>query len=91
MANWTRKKVPITIARDDIEEREGVVRGQGSVKLEDCPFRQEIEDDTGRVRRVECADDSTVKPCEPGLEGCKLQQWVESVKAFIRGIDVNSL
>jgi hypothetical protein len=91
MANWTRKKIPIAIARDDVEEREGVVRGKGSVKLDDCPFRQEIEDETGKIVRVECADDATVKPCDPDLEECKLQQWMESVKAFIRGIDVNSL
>ena len=73
------------------KESEGRVHGKGSVKLDDCPFIQVVKDDQGKVRRVECADDSGVKPCEPGSEDCRLQQWMESVKAFIRQIDVAAL
>ena len=91
MGNWTVKKVPITAAKEDLQESEGRVQGQGSVRLDDCPFKQEVTDETGKVVRVECADDSGVKPCEPNMEECKLQQWMDSVKAFIRQIDINAL
>ncbi len=91
MGNWTVKKVPITAVNEDLEEREGRVQGEASVLLDDCPFKQEVTDETGKVVQVECADDSGVRRCEPDAEDCKLQQWMESVKAFIRQIDVNAL
>ncbi len=91
MGNWTVKKVPITAASEDVEEHEGRIEGQGSVMLDDCPFKQEVTDETGKVVQVECADDSGVRTCEPDAEDCKLQQWMDSVKAFIRQIDVNGL
>lgn len=91
MANWTVKKLPIAADMEDLQESEGRFKGQGSVMLDDCPFKREVEDDTGKVVRVECADDSGVKPCEPDTEECKLQQWMDSVKAFIRQIDINAL
>jgi hypothetical protein len=59
--------------------------------LDDCPFKQEVKDESGKVVQVECADDSEVKPCKPDAEDCKLQQWMDSVKSFIRQIDVNAL
>jgi hypothetical protein len=91
MGNWTVKKVPITAVSEDVEEHEGRIEGQGSVKLDDCPFKQEVTDSTGKVVQVECADDSGVRTCEPEAEDCKLQQWMDSVKSFIRQIDVNAL
>ena len=91
MGNWTVKKVPITAESEDLEEREGRIEGQGSVMLDDCPFKQEVTDEAGKVVRVECADDAGVKTCEPDGEDCKLQQWMDSVKAFIRQIDVSAL
>jgi hypothetical protein len=91
MGNWTAKKVPITADSEDLEESEGRVQGKGSVMLDDCPFKQEVTDERGEVIRVECADDSGVRPCDPEVEDCKLQQWMESVKAFIREIDVSAL
>ena len=91
MGNWTAKKVPIKADSGDVEEREGVIKGQGSVMLDDCPFRQEVTDATGKVLKVECADDAGVKECKPDEEDCKLQQWMKSVKAFIRQIDVDAL
>ena len=91
MGNWTVKKVPITAESEDLEEREGRIEGQGSVMLDDCPFKQEVTDETGKVIGVECADDDGVKTCEPDREDCKLQQWMDSVKAFIRQIDVDAL
>ena len=91
MANWTVKKVPITAAAEEMEESEGRLQGQGSVMLDECPFKQEVTDETGKVVKVECADDSGVIRCDPDAEDCKLQQWMESVKAFIRKIDVNTL
>jgi hypothetical protein len=91
MGNWTVKKVPITADSEDLKEQEGQLQGQGSVMLDDCPFKQEVLDKKGRVVKVECADDSGVRPCQPEAEDCKLQQWMESVKAFIRQIDVNAL
>jgi hypothetical protein len=91
MANWTVKKVPVTAESEDFEESEGRLQGQGSVMLDGCPFKQEVPDEKGRVVKVECADDSGVRPCDPDKEDCKLQQWMDSVKAFIRQIDVNAL
>ena len=91
MGNWTKKKVPITAADEDLEKGEGQVQGQGLVRLDDCPFIQEVEDEHGKVQRIECADDSGAKPCEPGSEDCRLQQWMESVKTFIRRIDIDAL
>ncbi len=91
MGNWTVKKVPITADSGDVEEREGIIEGQGSVMLDDCPFKQEVTDATGKVIKVECADDTGVRKCEPDAEDCKLQQWMDSVKAFIRQIDVDAL
>ena len=91
MGNWTVKKVPIAANTGDVEEREGIIEGQGSVMLDDCPFRQEVTDATGKVLKVECADDAGVKECKPDEEDCKLQQWMKSVKAFIRQIDVDAL
>jgi hypothetical protein len=91
MGNWTVKKVPITAHSGDVEEREGTIEGQGSVMLEDCPFKQEVKDQTGKVLRIECADDAGVRECDPDNQDCKLQQWMESVKAFIRQIDVDAL
>lgn len=91
MGNWTVKKVPITAESEDLEEREGRIEGQGSVMLDDCPFKQEVTDEKGKVIGVECADDDEVKTCEPDREDCKLQQWMDSVKAFIRQIDVDAL
>ena len=91
MGNWTVKKVPIAANTGDVEEREGIIEGQGSVMLDDCPFKQEVTDTTGKVIKVECADDTGVRKCEPDRQDCKLQQWMESVKAFIRQIDVDAL
>ena len=91
MGNWTVKKVPITADSEDVEEHEGRIQGQGSVMLDDCPFKQEVTDEAGKVVRIECADDSGVRTCEPNAEDCKLQQWMESVKVFIRQIDVDAL
>ena len=91
MGNWTVKKVPVTAAIDALDEREGRLEGQGSVMLDDCPFKQQVTDEAGKVVKVECADDSGVRPCEPDEKDCKLQQWMESVKTFIRQIDVNAL
>ena len=91
MGNWTAKKVPIKADSGDVEERDGIIEGQGSVMLDDCPFRQEVTDATGKVLKVECADDAGVKECKPDEEDCKLQQWMKSVKAFIRQIDVDAL
>ena len=91
MGNWTAKKVPIKADSGDVEEREGRIEGQGSVMLDDCPFRQEVTDATGKVLKVECADEAGVRKCEPDEEDCKLQQWMKSVKAFIRQIDVDAL
>ena len=91
MGNWTAKKVPIKADSGDVKEREGVIKGQGSVMLDDCPFRQEVTDATGKVLKVECADEAGVRKCEPDEEDCKLQQWMKSVKAFIRQIDVDAL
>ena len=91
MANWTVKKMPIKVDSEDVEEREGVIEGQGSVMLDDCPFKQEVTDATGKVIKVECADDTGVRKCEPEAEDCKLQKWMDSVKAFIRQIDVDAL
>ena len=91
MGNWTVKKVPIKVDSDDLEESEGVMEGQGSVMLDDCPFKQEVTDATGKVIKVECADDTGVRKCEPEAEECKLQKWMDSVKAFIRQIDVDAL
>jgi hypothetical protein len=59
--------------------------------LDDCPFKQEVKDEKGNVVKLECADSSGVGPCNPDTEDCKLQQWMESVKAFIRQIDVDAL
>ena len=39
MGNWTVKKVPITAVSEDVEEHEGRIEGQGSVMLDDCPFK----------------------------------------------------
>ena len=50
-----------------------------------------IQGQAGKVVGIECADDSGVKTCEPDAEDCKLQQWMESVKVFIRQIDVDAL
>jgi hypothetical protein len=91
MGNWTVKKVPITADSEDVEEHEGRIQGQGSVLLDDCPFKQEVTDEAGKVVRIECADDSGIRTCEPDAEDCKLQQWMESVKVFIRQIDVDAL
>ena len=91
MRNWTVKKVPITADSEDVEEHEGRLQGQGSVMLDDCPFKQEVTDEAGKVVRIECADDSGVTTCKPDAEDCKLQQWMESVKVFIRQIDVDAL
>ena len=91
MGNWTVKKVPITADSEDVEEHEGRIQGQGSVMLDDCPFKQEVTDEAGKVVGIECADDSGVTTCEPDAEDCKLQQWMESVKVFIRQIDVDAL
>ena len=91
MANWTVKKVPISADSGDVKEREGIIEGRGSVMLDDCPFKQEVRDATGKVIEVECADDTGVRRCEPDAEDCKLQKWMESVKAFIRQIDVDVL
>ena len=91
MGNWTVKKVPITADSEDVEEHEGRIQGQGSVMLDDCPFKQEVTDEAGKVVGIECADDSRVTACEPDAEDCKLQQWMESVKVFIRQIDVDAL
>ena len=91
MGNWTVKKVPITADSEDVEEHEGRIQGQGSVMLDDCPFKQEVTDEAGQVVRIECADDSGVRTCEPNAEDCKLQHWMESVKVFIRQIDVDAL
>jgi hypothetical protein len=91
MGNWTVKKVPITADSEDVEEHEGRIQGQGSVLLDDCPFKQEVTDEAGKVVRIECADDSGIRNCEPDAEDCKLQQWMESVKVFIRQIDVDAL
>ena len=91
MGNWTVKKVPITADSEDLEESEGSFQGQGSVMLDDCPFKQEVTDERGEVVGIECADDSGVRSCDPAAEDCKLQQWMESVKAFIRQIDVSAL
>jgi hypothetical protein len=91
MGNWTVKKLPITAASEDMEEGKGQLQGEASVMLDDCPFKQEVTDETGKVVRLECADDSGVRPCDPDAQDCKLQQWMESVKAFIRQIDVNAL
>jgi len=91
MGNWTAKKVPITANAEDVKEREGRIEGQGSVMLDDCPFKREVTDATGKVIKVECADDSGIRKCEPDAEDCKLQQWMESVKKFIRQIDVDAL
>jgi hypothetical protein len=46
MGNWTVKKVPITAVSEDVEEHEGRIEGQGSVMLDDCPFKQEVTDET---------------------------------------------
>ena len=91
MGTWTAKKVPISAASEDVEERDGRIRGKGTVMLDDCPFKKEVKDKTGKVVRVECADESGVRNCDPDAEDCKLQQWMESVKAFIRQIDVDAL
>ena len=91
MANWTVKKMPIKVDSEDVEEREGVIEGQGSVMLDDCPFKHEVTYATGKVIKVECADDTGVRKCEPEAEDCKLQKWMDSVKAFIRQIDVDAL
>ena len=91
MGSWTSKKVPIIAESEDVEEHQGRIQGQGSVMLDDCPFKQEVTDDTGRVVRIECADDSGVRACDPEAEDCKLQQWMDSVKSFIRQIDVDAL
>ena len=91
MGNWTVKKLPIAAESEDLKESEGQVQGKGSVRLDDCPFKQEVTDERGKVIKVECADDSGVRPCDPEVEDCKLQQWMESVKAFIREIDVSAL
>lgn len=91
MGNWTVKKVPVSADSEDLEERDGRLQGHGSVMLDDCPFKQEVVDEGGRVVKVECADDSGVRHCDPDTEDCKLQQWMESVKVFIRQIDVNAL
>ncbi|UCG14285.1 MAG: hypothetical protein JSU72_07445 [Deltaproteobacteria bacterium] len=91
MGNWTAKKVPITAEKEDLTESEGQFQGEGSVKLDDCPFKRDVWDEAGKVVGVECADDSAVRPCEPGVEDCRLQQWMESVKDFIRSIDVSAL
>ena len=91
MGAWTVKKVPIAAASEDVEEREGKIQGRGSVMLDDCPFKEEVRDETGKVVRVECADESGARRCDPDEEDCKLQQWMESVKAFIRQIDVDAL
>jgi hypothetical protein len=91
MALWTTKKVPIRATGDDLEEREGHFEGQAFVNLEDCPFKQEVRDEKGEVVRVECADSSGSRPCRPGDADCRLNQWMESIKAFIRQIDVNAL
>jgi len=91
MGNWTAKKVPIIADNEDLEERDGRLQGQGSVMLDDCPFKQEVKDEGGNVVKVECVDDSGVRRCDPDMEDCKLQQWMESIKVFIRQIDVNAL
>jgi hypothetical protein len=91
MGNWTIKKLPIAADSEDVEEHEGRIQGQGSVMLDDCPFKQEVTDEGGKVVRIECADDSGIKTCEPDAEDCKLQQWMDSVKVFIRQIDVDAL
>ncbi len=91
MGNWTVKKVPVSATAEELEVTEGQLQGQGSVMLDDCPFKQEVTDERGNVVKVQCADDSGVRPCDPGVEDCKLQQWMDSIKAFIRQIDVNAL
>ncbi len=91
MGKWTAKKVPIIANREDLEESEGQLKGEGAVMLDDCPFKQEVTDEKGNVVKLECADDSGVSPCDPDTEDCKLQQWMESVKTFIRQIDVDTL
>ena len=91
MGDQIVNKVPITGGEKDFKESESRVNAKGSVISDDCPFIQVVKDDQGKVRGVECADDSGVKPCEPGSEDCRLQQWMESVKAFIRQIDVAAL
>ena len=91
MGSWTVKKMPITAESEDVEEDEGRIQGQGSVLLDECPFKQEVTDEAGKLVGIECADDSGIRTCDPDMEDCKLRQWMESIKLFIRQIDVNAL
>lgn len=91
MGNWTVRRVPIRAASEHLEMREDGYQGKAPVKLENCHFKQEVRDSSGKLVRVACAGNSGAKPCDRGGEDCKLKQWMESVKAFIRQIDVDAL
>ena len=91
MGDWTAKRLPFVAQREEVEESGGQVRGRASVELDECPFEREVKDQTGKVIGVECADGAAVRPCAPGDEECRLNRWMEGVKAFIRSINADAL
>ena len=74
-----------------MEESGGQVRGRASLELDDCPFTQEVNDETGRVIRVEPADSAVVKACAPWDEKCRLDHWMQRIKVLIASINVDGL
>ncbi|MBW1981038.1 MAG: hypothetical protein JRJ12_07435 [Deltaproteobacteria bacterium] len=91
MGSWTKKKIKFRADSNDVVEKDGVLHGEGTVELDECPFSREVQDEAGNVVRVECVEGTAVKFCDPDSKECNLQQWMDSVKAFIRRIDVDDL
>ena len=60
MGNWTVKKVPITADSEEVEEHEGRIQGQGSVLLDDCPFKSQTKQ--GRWLELSAPTTPELKP-----------------------------